>query len=70
MTSIFQLKDIVNVTSTWVMFERGNKVAHIRWAQHNEFVLNFFELIALENLAIVIIVVIEQMLCKEGFAGA
>jgi hypothetical protein len=50
---------MVNVTSTWAMFERGNKVAHIQQAQHNEFVLIFFELMALENLTIVVIVVIE-----------
>jgi hypothetical protein len=59
MTLRFQLKDISNVTSTKAMFERGNKVAHIQKTQHNEFVLNFFVSTALENPAIVIIVVIE-----------
>jgi hypothetical protein len=52
------------------MFEIGIKVGHIQWAQHNEFVLNFFKLMALENLANVIIVVIKQMICMEGFANA
>jgi hypothetical protein len=41
----------------------------MRRAQNNEFVLNFFELMALENLVIVVIAIIEQMFSKEGFTG-
>jgi hypothetical protein len=52
-----------------MMLERGNKVAHIQRIQHNEFVLNFFEQMNLENLTTIVIIVIEQMLCKEGFVG-
>jgi hypothetical protein len=63
----FQLKDIINVTSTWAMLEKGSKVAHIWRAQHNEFVLSFFELTALENFTNVVITIIEHMFCKKGF---
>jgi hypothetical protein len=65
-----QLKDVVNVTSTWIVFKQSNKVAYMRQAQNNEFVLNFFELMVLENLPIVVITIIEQMFNKGGFISA
>jgi hypothetical protein len=60
----FQLKDVINVTSIWMMLRWNNKVAYIRQVQHYEFVLNLFELMAFENLATIIIIVIEYMLGK------
>ncbi len=69
MTLGLQLKDVVNVTSTQIVLKQSNKVAYMRWTQDNEFVLNFFELMGLENLVIVIIAIIEQMFSKERFTG-
>ncbi len=54
-----KLKDVVNVTSTWMMLEQGNKVVYIQWAQNNKFVLNFFELMALKNLTVIVTTIIE-----------
>jgi hypothetical protein len=65
-----QLKVVVNVTSTRMMFKWSNKVTYIQPAQNNEFVLNFFEVVALENLTTFVIVVIEQLFGKEGFTSA
>jgi hypothetical protein len=64
-----QLKDIVIVTSIQTMLKQSNKVAYLRRTQDNEFVLNFFKLIALKNLTTIITIVNEQMLSKEGFIG-
>jgi hypothetical protein len=44
-----QLKDIVIVTSIQTILKQNNKVAYIRQTQDNEFVLNFFKLMALKN---------------------
>jgi predicted ATP-dependent serine protease len=64
-----QLKDIVIVTSIQTMLKQSNKVAYIQRTQNNEFVLNFFKLMALKNLTTIITIVNEQMLGKEGFIG-
>jgi hypothetical protein len=42
-----------------MMLEQGNKVVYIQWAQNNKFVLNFFELMALKNLIVIVTTIIE-----------
>lgn len=70
MTLRLQLKDIVNVTSTQMLLEWSNKVLYIWQGQDKKFVLNLFELTALENLATIVTTIIEQMFGKKGFIGA
>jgi hypothetical protein len=43
---------------------------YIRQGQDKKIFLNLFELMALENLATIVTVVIEQMFGKQGFIGA
>ncbi len=69
-THRLQLKDIANVTSIRMLFEWSNKVLYIRQGQDKKIFLNLFELMALENLATIVTVVIEQMFGKQGFIGA
>ncbi len=57
----FWFKDVVNVASLWMMFEWSNKVTNIWRVQFNEFVLDVFQLFALQKFHVVAIVIIEQM---------
>jgi hypothetical protein len=50
-----------------MLFEWNNKVLYIRQGEDKKFVLNLFELTALENL---VTIVIEQMFGKKGFNGS
>jgi hypothetical protein len=43
---------------------------YIWQGQDKKFVLNLFELTALENLATIVTTIIEQMFGKKGFIGA
>ncbi len=52
-----------------MMLKQSNKVAYIQQTQDNEFVLNFFKLMAFKNLTTIITTINEQMLNKEGFIG-
>jgi hypothetical protein len=54
-----QFKDVINVTTTWIMFEKNNKVMNIGRAQSTNLVLDLLQLLTFEKLHFTIATIIK-----------
>jgi hypothetical protein len=54
-----QFKDVINVTTTWTMFEKNNKITNVRRAQFTKLVLDLLQLFTFEKLHFTIATIIE-----------
>jgi hypothetical protein len=68
MTCGLQFKDVINVTSFWMMLERSNKIMNIWKTQFKELVLDLFQLFTLKKLKVVAIWVNEKMFSQNIFS--
>lgn len=60
-----QLKDVVNVSFSWIMLEHFNETMDIWRVQFDELILDVFKLVALEDLHDATIVFIEQVFTRR-----
>jgi hypothetical protein len=55
----FQFKDVINVTTTWMMFERSNEVMNVGRIKFTKLVLDLLQLLTFKKFHFTIITIIE-----------
>ncbi len=64
-----QFKDAINVTTTWMMLEKNNKVMNFGRVKFTKLVLDLLQLLIFEKLYFNIATIIEHMFSQEGFTS-